>query len=121
MISLMRTDMGERLKTLRKARKLTQIEVAVATGIDRAYLSKLENGNVGTSIETLEALSDFYKVSIDFIYRGIDYNNSRPDEASYALYTREEVAMINLWRTMDEGQQRLLMTLLGNAIRAGVA
>jgi transcriptional regulator with XRE-family HTH domain len=37
---------GERVRDLRKARKLTQQAVADAVGIDFTYLSKIENGRL---------------------------------------------------------------------------
>lgn len=59
--------MTNRLRELRKARKLTQIAVQMQTGIEQALLSKFENGERIPPTETLMRLADFYHVSMDYI------------------------------------------------------
>ena len=59
--------MNNRLKQLRKERKLTQVELQMRTGIEQSLLSKFENGERIPPTETLITLADFYNVSIDFI------------------------------------------------------
>lgn len=59
--------MGNRLKELRKSRKLTQIALQMQTGIEQSLLSKFENGERIPPTDTLVKLADFYKVSIDYI------------------------------------------------------
>ena len=60
-------DLGERIRTLRKERGMTQAELAEKSGISRATLSKLENGliaqiSVVTLAEILNALG--YEIDI---------------------------------------------------------
>lgn len=59
--------MNNRLRQLRKARRLTQIALQMQTGIEQALLSKYENGSRIPPTETLLLLADFYGVSIDYI------------------------------------------------------
>ena len=59
--------MTNRLRELRKSRKLTQISVQMQTGIEQALLSKFENGERIPPTETLIRLADFYHVSMDYI------------------------------------------------------
>lgn len=59
--------MKNNLKLLRKNKKLTQIGLQMATGIEQALLSKFENGERIPPTETLVRLADFYNVSIDYI------------------------------------------------------
>jgi len=59
--------MNNRLKQLRKERKLTQVELQMRTGIEQSLLSKFENGERIPPTETLVILADFYNVSIDYI------------------------------------------------------
>jgi len=56
-----------RLKELRKNRKLTQVALQMQTGIEQALLSKFENGERIPPTETLFLLAEFYNVSIDYI------------------------------------------------------
>lgn len=60
-------SMKNRLKELRKSRKLTQVSLQIQTGIEQALLSKFENGERIPPTETLLKLADFYNVSIDYI------------------------------------------------------
>lgn len=55
------------LKKLRENKKMTQIAVQMATGIEQALLSKFENGERVPPTETLIRLADFYNVSMDYI------------------------------------------------------
>jgi len=64
--------MTNRLRELRKARKLTQIAVQMQTGIEQALLSKFENGERIPPTETLIRLADFYHVSMDYIMNRTD-------------------------------------------------
>ena len=59
--------MDNKLRHLRKERKLTQVELQMRTGIEQALLSKYENGERIPPTETLVVLADFYNVSIDYI------------------------------------------------------
>lgn len=59
--------MKTNLKKLRENRKMTQIAVQMATGIEQALLSKFENGERVPPTETLIRLADFYNVSMDYI------------------------------------------------------
>ena len=59
--------MENRLRDLRKSRKMTQIALQMQTGIEQALLSKYENGSRIPPTETLLILAEFYNVSIDYI------------------------------------------------------
>ena len=59
--------MENRLRTLRKSRKMTQIALQMQTGIEQALLSKYENDSRTPPTETLLILAEFYNVSIDYI------------------------------------------------------
>ena len=59
--------MENRLRELRKGKKMTQIALQMQTGIEQALLSKFENGERVPPTDTLIKLADFYNVSIDYI------------------------------------------------------
>ena len=60
-------DMENRLRELRKGRRMTQIALQMQTGIEQALLSKFENGERVPPTETLLRLAEFSNVSIDYI------------------------------------------------------
>jgi len=45
---------GDRLKTLREAKDLSQGDIEERTGLPRCYVSRVENGHTVPSVETLE-------------------------------------------------------------------
>src|SRR5438874_9439770 len=49
--------LGERLRTIREEKKLSQGDVEKRTGLLRCYVSRVENGHTVPSIETLEKLA----------------------------------------------------------------
>jgi len=55
------------LRKLRKEKKMTQVALQIATGIEQALLSKYETGERIPPTETLILLADFYGVSMDYI------------------------------------------------------
>jgi transcriptional regulator with XRE-family HTH domain len=48
---------GERLRTLREAKQLSQGHIEKRTGLLRCYISRVENGHTVPSVETLEKLA----------------------------------------------------------------
>ena len=51
-------NIGNNIRTIRKQQHLTQIDLAVIVGIDRAYLSEIENGRTNITINLLYAVAD---------------------------------------------------------------
>lgn len=67
--------MENNLKALRNAKKKTQLQVQMDTGIEQALLSKYENGIRVPPTETLLILAEYYGVSIDYILKRTDKPN----------------------------------------------
>jgi transcriptional regulator with XRE-family HTH domain len=49
---------GDRLRSVREEKKLSQGDIEKRTGLLRCYISRVENGHTVPSIETLEKLAD---------------------------------------------------------------
>ncbi len=47
---------GDRLRSLREEKKLSQGDIEKRTGLHRCYISRVENGHTVPAIETLETL-----------------------------------------------------------------
>lgn len=58
---------GEKLKLLRKSRKLTQKELGDQVGLSKAVVSKYENGIGYPSYDVLIRIAQFFNVSTDYI------------------------------------------------------
>ena len=50
----------ERIKELRQARHMTQVELAKEMGLTKQCVCNWENGNIAPSIEMLMRLADFF-------------------------------------------------------------
>ena len=60
-------DCSEKLKALREARGLTQLQVADRIGISKAMISAYETASKAPSVDVLIRLSRLYGVSIDHL------------------------------------------------------
>jgi transcriptional regulator with XRE-family HTH domain len=55
---------GERLKTLRESKSLSQGDIEKRTGLLRCYISRVENGHTVPSVETLKELARAFEVPL---------------------------------------------------------
>jgi transcriptional regulator with XRE-family HTH domain len=56
--------LGKRLRTLRKEREWTQVYMAEHIGMDRSFISDLENGRKEICIRNLELLATAFGMSV---------------------------------------------------------
>lgn len=69
---------GDRLKTLREAKNLSQGDIEKRSGLLRCYISRVENGHTVPSIDTLEKLARAFEVPMYELF----YEGKRPPELS---------------------------------------
>ena len=62
-------NIGERIQALRKARGLSQEELAAQIGVSRQAVSKWEAGQSQPDLDKVLALSDFFGVTTDYLLR----------------------------------------------------
>ena len=55
---------GKRLRTLRKQQGWTQVYMAEHVGIDRSFISDLENGKKEICIRNLDVLADAFGLTV---------------------------------------------------------
>ena len=60
-------DCSEKLRKLREARGLTQLQVADRIGVSKAMISAYETASKAPSIEVLIRLSRLFAVSVDYL------------------------------------------------------
>ena len=58
---------SERVKSLRENHKLTQQELANIINVTDKAISLIETMRRGASIEVLDALADYFNVSVDYL------------------------------------------------------
>ena len=59
--------LNERIKQLRQSFNMNQVELAKNIGVSKQCISNWENDNIQPSIEMLIKLSEFFKVSCDYL------------------------------------------------------
>ena len=82
---------NERIKQLRQARSMTQVELASGLGVSKQCVSNWENDYIQPSIEMLIKLADFFKVSTDYLLGRDDGLN-----INVSGLTEKEVAHIRM-------------------------
>ena len=80
---------GQRLRELRKAKDLTQAQVAEGINCTPAAYNRYETGEREPSMETLAMLAEYYCVSIDYLYGRAPLSDSALSE-----YEREFISKL---------------------------
>lgn len=99
---------GNRIQGLRKARKLSQVQLAIALNISTQYLSNMENGQRRPSIELLVHMAEYFHVSLDYLILGTsnhtDYQRQMREELAQGL---QHLAIIDqLLKQLSEGSMQ---------------
>jgi transcriptional regulator with XRE-family HTH domain len=55
---------GDRLRSLRESKKLSQGDIEKRTGLLRCYISRVENGHTVPAVETLEKLASAMEIPL---------------------------------------------------------
>ena len=64
---------GERLKELRAERKISQMELAKATGVSQSAVAKWELGKTEPTASALVKLSAYFGETVDYLLGRIEY------------------------------------------------
>jgi len=111
---------GDRLRTLREQKKLSQGDIEKRTGLLRCYISRVENGHTVPAIETLEKMARALEVPLYQLF----YDGEEPpelpnlpkrrtaDEIAWGS-TGKEARFLTMFRRLlgriDDGDRRLLL------------
>lgn len=98
---------GRRIRELRKARKMTQIELAKILKVRQSTVSFLESGEVPPGLDFLQAISRTFQVSLDYLVNGGDFI---PGELA-----AEERQLLTTFRELDPKNRELLILTASNA------
>lgn len=108
------TGLAMRLRPLRAQTGLTQSEVAAAVGIERSTLAGLESGAANAGRETLAALADYYKVSLDYLEKGTTAPGQElPLDTAQ---TEEEATLLRISRLLNKDQRNALIIAMRTVI-----
>lgn len=89
---------GERLKSLRESRGMTQDDLADSLGVSKQAVSQYERGVRRPDYDTLLAICDLFNVSVDYILGKTDHTARLLDEQELSLvdqyYVNPETAEV---------------------------
>lgn len=63
--------LGNRIRDLRKSRRLTLVEVAKSTGIDQATLSRIENGKMTGTLDSHRRIAESLGIRLTELYDSV--------------------------------------------------
>ncbi len=72
---------GDRLRAMREAKKLSQGDIEKRTGLLRCYISRVENGHTVPAVETLGKLARAFEVPLHQLF----YDGEEPPKLSNLL------------------------------------
>lgn len=105
------TQIGRRIRRLRKDAKLTLVEAADAIGIGRSYLNEIELGSCRGGIEAMTAIADYFKVPFDWLLcRKVPPGGPLVGEF---LEDPDELALVHFWRSLTPDDRAAIPRLLG--------
>lgn len=93
-----------RIKELRLAVGKSQAELADVIGVNKQAISQYERGVRYPKRENMEALADYFNVTIDYLTGKTD--------VTPILMTPEERKLLEDYRRLDEDKRRLLEAML---------
>lgn len=76
-------SIGQKIKTIRKTNKLTQVELSKKANISRSYLADIENDRYNASLDTLKSIANALNVKISDLVEESkvnDYKSSKNKE-----------------------------------------
>ena len=113
---------GQKLRELREAKNMSQVEISEATGLVQPYVSRVENGHTVPGVETLEKWASALKVPLyQILYDGeepprplkLSANNNRELWGNSGRDSRDLKRLRQYLSRMSEEERELLMSLAG--------
>lgn len=89
---------AERLKEIRNAKGLTQVQLAEALRVSKGTIAMWETGKREPNFETLNQLSEIFDKRIDYI---LGYSN----DASSPKMTEEDIEQLGVWAVEESFQE----------------
>ena len=66
-----KTQLGMRIVYLRKQKGWSQLDLSIESGVNRNYLSDLENGRRNPTVDVLEKIANALGITLEFLFKGI--------------------------------------------------
>ena len=103
-------NIGEKIRRVREARKLSQKEVALAIGMDQSQYSKIEKGKTDPSTSTLDKITKAIGVELSELFASDD---SFKDINSYDKSLMEKLRLLE---QLDEDEKQSIYKIIDGLI-----
>jgi transcriptional regulator with XRE-family HTH domain len=97
------TEMGIRIRDVRRERGWTQDRLATAVGVSRSAVAQWETGRAGQVTTNLTRIADALEVGVEFIMYGDD------KRAVAEARQGDEIALLRLYRDCSPEDRQLLL------------
>ncbi len=109
-------EIGQRIRALRKGKKLSLEEVSKRSGVALATLSRLENGKGSGTFRTHQKIADALGVALPDLYRGLENSQEeavlvKPEQEGAETFTYDEKASAILL-TSQASTKRMMPQLI---------
>ncbi|MEE0928954.1 MAG: helix-turn-helix transcriptional regulator [Acutalibacteraceae bacterium] len=91
--------LGDKIREIRLAKKISQVELAKMLDVTKQSVSNWENENIQPSIEMLSKIADVFNISTDFLL-------SRDDRRYLDVSGVSEKTIQNLQAIIDEIREK---------------
>ncbi|HCR44673.1 MAG TPA: XRE family transcriptional regulator [Ruminococcaceae bacterium] len=68
---MIRQKFGERIKSMRRKKGLSQEKFALLINMDRTYYASVESGKRNVSIDNIKKIADGLEVSVGELFKGL--------------------------------------------------
>ncbi|MBU9888486.1 MAG: XRE family transcriptional regulator [Candidatus Omnitrophica bacterium] len=117
-------NLGQRIRTLRKEKDLTLVEISQKTGVAQATLSRIETGTMIGTVECHEKIAECLGIGLAELYTGIDprYEQvshlSQKDTRAVTHHTKDVTMELLTQESSKKKITPLLLSLQGNGTTA---
>lgn len=107
----MLSDIGYRIKCIRKENNLNQVQFAKSIGISQGNLSEIEMGNSNPSAETLISIRTQYNVNLNWLLTGVN------SEDGITYEDEIEKNLIDVFRNLDDYHKNEIVEIMRLKLR----
>lgn len=105
--------MVARLKQLRQAKGISQLQLADILGLSQQSINKYENHGVEPDIRTLIAMADYFGTSVDFLVGHTDLARIIEPVTPFHL-NAEEAQLVECWRKLRPSEKASIHLVMEN-------
>lgn len=104
--------MKNRLKDMRLKRGISQKILGIEIGVSQQNISKYENDIASIPIDVLNAMSEYFKVSTDYILGLSDERYNLKMQMTFNKEVDEYYEIIELYKRLDTKNKKLVFHIL---------